>query len=57
MGIYQRTWFAGWIVGPLLGGFLADTVGFRQTLLLGSGLIVSGFLVMLVYLKEPSRSS
>lgn len=42
MGIYERTWSVGWIIGPLLGGFLADTIGFRITFIAGAALIGIG---------------
>lgn len=42
MGIYNATWYVGWIVGPLSGGFLAQHLGFRTTFLICAGLIVAG---------------
>lgn len=53
MGVYERTWSLGWMVGPLLGGFLAERVGFRLTFLLGSALVVVGALG-LMRLSFPS---
>ena len=44
MGIYERTWSIGWIVGPLAGGFLAEAIGFRVTFALGALLIVLGLI-------------
>jgi MFS family permease len=52
MGMYERTWFIGWIVGPMLGGYLADNIGFRATLIIGSALTVAGLLVFLLKVKE-----
>ncbi|RLE78609.1 MAG: MFS transporter [Thermoprotei archaeon] len=52
MGMYERTWFIGWIVGPMLGGYLADHVGFKPTLVLGSALTVLGLIVFLLKVKE-----
>jgi len=44
MGVYERTWSLGWIVGPLAGGFLAEHLGFRPTFLIGAGLLAVGAL-------------
>ncbi|MFH1327618.1 MAG: MFS transporter [Candidatus Bathyarchaeota archaeon] len=55
MGMYERTWFIGWLVGPALGGFLADTIGFRLTFIVGSTLIAFGLLMMIMYVKEPKK--
>jgi MFS family permease len=52
MGMYERTWFIGWIVGPMLGGYLADNIGFRATLIIGSALTVAGLIVFLLKVKE-----
>ena len=56
MGIYQQTWSVGWIVGPVMGGALADAVGFRVTFLIGAAIICPGFISMALLLKEPRRS-
>lgn len=56
MGVYGRTWYLGWIVGPLLGGYLAEVVGFRFLFLVGSGLILVGLTLILLYVKESRRS-
>lgn len=50
MGVYQRTWSLGWLIGPLIGGFLAEEIGFRLTFLLGSLLIMIGILVVKIKL-------
>ncbi|WP_309493490.1 MFS transporter [Candidatus Hecatella orcuttiae] len=53
MGIYERVWYMGWIVGPAFGGFLAQQAGFRITFLVGALLIVFGTVFMYLYVKEP----
>ena len=50
MGIYNSTWNLGWIIGPSLGGFLSDQIGFRMTfvisvLIIATGLAISAFLL------------
>lgn len=42
IGMYNTTWNLGWIAGPALGGFLAETIGFRQTFLVCSVFILIG---------------
>lgn len=47
LGLMQMAIFSGSSVGPLLGGVLADTIGFRSTFALaGSLLFISGLLVL-----------
>lgn len=55
MGIYERVWYVGWIVGPAFGGFLAQQAGFRITFLIGALLIVFGTVFMYLYVKEPRK--
>ncbi|MDY6845165.1 MAG: MFS transporter [Thermodesulfobacteriota bacterium] len=55
IGIYDLTWNLGWIIGPALGGFLADTVGFRTTFLLSSMLIIFGLFIALSFVKETKK--
>lgn len=42
MGTYERAWSLGWIGGPLIGGYLAENIGFRITFLVGAALVVLG---------------
>ncbi|MDN5364697.1 MAG: hypothetical protein PWQ91_1760 [Eubacteriales bacterium] len=55
MGIYDRTWFIGWIIGPVFGGFIAEHLGFRTTFLVASFLLLLG-LVFLFFVPEPCRA-
>jgi len=55
MGVYERMWFIGWIVGPVFGGYLADTIGFRTTLLAGSILTITGLILLLAKVREVRR--
>jgi MFS family permease len=56
MGVYDRTWFIGWIIGPAFGGFVAERLGFRQTFLIAGILILLGMAVLFLWVKEPSRT-
>ena len=55
MGMYERMWFLGWIVGPVLGGYLADTIGFRTAFIVGSILTVAGLIILSFKVKEKPR--
>ncbi len=57
MGVYHRVYYLGWIIGPILGGYLADVVGFRNMFLIGSSLIVIGILILLFFVKETRPRS
>lgn len=45
-GIYNQAWFFGWVIGPFLGGFLADKIGFKWTFFVGAGLTLFGLIFM-----------
>ncbi len=49
------TWYFGWIIGPGLGGFLSDTIGFRQTFILCAILILIGTMLTIKVLKKYER--
>lgn len=53
MGIYNATWNLGWIVGPTLGGFLSDAMGFTITFFLCTGLTIIGLTLALIFI--PAR--
>jgi predicted MFS family arabinose efflux permease len=52
MGIYNSTWSLGWIIGPSLGGFLSDQIGFRLTFLICVFIITTGFAMGLFLLPK-----
>lgn len=53
MGMYTMIWYLGWVIGPALGGWLAEVLGFKNTFLICSILIIFGFLMALKFIKEP----
>ncbi len=55
MGVYQQSMSIGWMIGPALGGFLSDIIGFRMIFLLGAILMSIGFVLVLIFVKEPRR--
>jgi len=56
-GFYQAWMWAGFALGPLLGGFLTDRSGFRPAMLILAALTTVGLLVALFALPEtlPAR--
>lgn len=55
MGIYNRSWNVGWIIGPGVGGFLSDRIGFQNTFFACSLFVVTGMIITLALIKEPVR--
>jgi len=53
MGILQSSLTAGGIIGPLIGGALADEIGFRWVFLITGLMCWAGTAVVLVAAKEP----
>jgi MFS transporter, DHA1 family, multidrug resistance protein len=52
LGMLQMTTFAGNAVGPLLGGFVADHLGFRIGFGVTAGLFLSAGVLTLAFVKE-----
>lgn len=56
LGLMQMAVFSGSAVGPLLGGVLADALGYRITFLLaGSMLFIGGWIVLLLVQEQFER--
>ncbi|NIK77290.1 MFS family permease [Paenibacillus castaneae] len=53
MGTIQSGGIAGTILGPLIGGLLADSIGFRPIFYLTGGFIFAASLLALFVVKEP----
>ena len=53
LGIMQGTLTAGGVVGPLLGGVLADTFGMRMSFYIGGLALFINFLAFTFLIKEP----
>lgn len=56
-GLYNAWMWAGFALGPLVGGFLVDIVGFRLAMLTCAGLTAVGLAVAVVALPETARSA
>lgn len=55
LGVLQSGVVAGSIIGPLLGGFLADYVGFRAIFVYTGVLILIAALIVLIFVKEDFK--
>ncbi len=52
MGLLMSAFFTGQTVGPLLGGSLADIVGYKATFFITTGLVSSGGLIVFFLVKK-----
>ncbi len=52
LGLMQMAVFSGASIGPFVGGFLADQLGYRHTLWLSGSLLGLGALVVLFFARE-----
>ena len=52
MGTLMGAVFGGFTIGPLLGGFLADTIGYEATFGVTAVLLLIGGLIILFFVKE-----
>jgi MFS family permease len=54
-GLYNTWLWTGFALGPLVGGFLVDSVGFRPAMLVCAGLTALGLAVAVVALPETAQ--
>lgn len=52
MGVLMVAIYAGTTVGPLLGGAVADSLGFRPAFFITGGLIFAGGIIVLFFVQE-----
>jgi len=52
MGLLMVAIFGGTSFGPLAGGFMADSVGYKAAFFITGGLLFSGGLIVLLFVKE-----
>ena len=45
MGVYSTVWNFGWVIGPILGGTLAELFGFRLMLRVAFLMILAGLVI------------
>ncbi|UCE90875.1 MAG: MFS transporter [Methanobacteriota archaeon] len=54
LSVYEATWNIGWVLGPLTGGVLADSIGFQRTFLVGTSVIAVSIALLAFVVKETS---
>jgi len=52
LGVMSSSTFIGYAIGPLIGGFFAEAFGYRFSFFIGAILMLVGFLIVLIKLKE-----
>lgn len=60
LGTLQTGAIAGNLIGPLMGGILAETFGFRAVFFLTGGLLISASIIVMVFVHErhqPRKTS
>lgn len=55
LGMLQTGAVAGNLIGPLIGGVLAETFGFRTVFLLTGGLSIAASIIVMIFVHEPRR--
>ncbi len=55
IGVMNSAIFVGSAVGPLIGGVLADLIGYRGSLFAASLLLLTSFLIVLIFVREGFR--
>ena len=53
LGIMQGVLTAGGVIGPLLGGILAEVFGMRVSFFLAAGALLLNFFIFAFFIKEP----
>jgi len=56
LGTLQMAIYVGASVGPLLGGLVADTLGYRAAFFLTGGLLLAAAVAVFIFVREPVQS-
>jgi len=56
LGFLSSSTFIGMSFGPLVGGLSAELIGYRQTFLIGSLFLISGFFLVVIFIHEVPES-
>lgn len=56
LGLLQTAFFIGMSLGPMVGGYVGDAVGFRPTFFLSSLIVLIGLFIVVKFTHEPEES-
>jgi MFS family permease len=56
MGVYNTVWNIGWVIGPFLGGSLAQFYGFRLMLKVSFVMIIFGTILTAIVVDEKRKA-
>ena len=57
LGVLQSSTASGMLLGPFIGGVLADLIGYREIFFITAALCLAGGIVVSVYVTETSREN
>jgi DHA1 family multidrug resistance protein-like MFS transporter len=57
LGFIASSTFIGYALGPSLGGLCAEWLGYRPTFFIGSGMLLVGFFLVLLFIRESPPSA
>jgi len=55
LGLLASSTFIGYIIGPTIGGLSAEYLGYRVSFLIGSGVMLTSFILVLFLVREPKE--
>lgn len=57
LGLQQTSLFIGTSLGPMFGGFIGDTFGYRSTFFVSSAIVLVALALVLFIVREPEESA
>lgn len=57
LGLLSSSTFIGISIGPMIGGLVAEWIGYRHSFLIGGGLLAIGFLLVLFLIDEAAPAA
>lgn len=57
LGILQTSFFIGMSIGPMVGGYLGDAIGFRATFYVSAAIVLVSFLIAFKFTVESAESA
>jgi DHA1 family multidrug resistance protein-like MFS transporter len=56
LGFLSSSTFIGFSIGPFIGGLLAEFIGYKITFFIGGGIVFSGFMLVLLFIRESKTT-